>query len=319
MEFIIVNDGATDPWIEGSILDFCQKDYRFQYIKKENSGPGATRNIGMEISQGKYFMFVDSDDILLEGACSYAVNSIESTNCDVVLLGQCSSPRQQLHPIKKKLNTEETVDLKYSALAFSANYMNIDLVVDSVYAKVFRQDIIKNNHIRFTDLRRSEDALFCLHYYDHCSSICFDNEIIYVYRDNPESIMNRFSDNSVKALSPVLEEEEHYVHQDARHQHYYAKALPERTAKGVAEGLNNYFLNAQNKEKINTLAKELKAFITTPIVNKYFRISHSPENQGRKFKFYWVLLRFGLYRSIFIFDRIFLIFGDKVPLRKKCA
>lgn len=319
VEFIIVNDGATDPWIEGSILDFCQKDYRFQYIKKENSGPGATRNIGMEISQGKYFMFVDSDDILLEGACKYAVNSIESTKSDVVLLGLRFTPGKQLHPIKKILTVEEITKLKYDTLAFSANYRDIDLVVDSACAKVFRKDIIMDNHIRFTDLRRSEDAMFCLHYYEHCSSICFDNKIIYLYQVNPESITHKFSDNSVKALPPVLEEMENFVYQDMSHQVQYANTLPERTAKGVAEGLNNYFLNRQNKKEINVLAKELKSFITTPIVNKFFKNSHSPDNQGRKFKFYWVLLRFGLYRSIFIFDRIFLIFGDKVLLRKKCA
>ena len=247
-------------------------------------------------------MFVDSDDILLEGACRYAVDSIESTNCDLVLLGLCFSPRQQQHPIRKKLTTEEIIDLKYSALAFSSNYIDIDLVVDSACAKIFRKDIIKENDLRFTDLRRSEDALFCLYYYDHCSSIYIDNEITYVYCCNPESIMHNFSDISVKALPLVLEEKERYVYQDAGHQHYYAKGLPERAAKGITEGLNNYFLNVQNKGKINTLAKELKAFITTPIVNKYFKKWHLPSS--RKYKLYWVMIRFGLYRSVFIAERI---------------
>ena len=303
VEFIFVNDGSTEPWIEGIILEFCQKDSRFKYIKKEHSGIGATRNRGMEISQGKYLMFVDSDDILLEGACRYAVDSIESSNSDIVLFGQCYSPKQQLHPIKKKLITEEIIDLKYSTLAFSSNYMDIDLVVDAVYAKIFRNDIIKDNHLSFHDLRRSEDAFFCLQYYDQCSSICFDNEIIYVYCFNPESIMNKFSDNSVKALPAVLEEKERYVYQDTMHQHYYAKALPERAAKGIQEGLNYYFLNEQNKKSINTLAKELKAFITTPIVNKYFK--DSPFLSGRKIKLYWCLLRLGLYRPVFIAERFF--------------
>lgn len=309
VEFIIVNDGATDPWIEEDILKFCQKDHRFKYIKKENSGPGATRNRGMEISQGQYLMFVDSDDILLDGACRYAVDSIESTNCDIVLLGQYFSQKQQQHPVKKTLTTEEIIDLKYSALAFTSNYIDIDLVVDSIYAKIFRKDIIKNNHIYFTDLRRSEDALFCLYYYDHCSSIYFDNEIIYVYRNNPESIMHKFSDNSVKALPLVLEEKERYVNQDAGHQHYYAKGLPERAAKGIEEGLNNYFLNGQNKKRICSLARELKTFLTTPIVNKYFKDSHS--SSGRKYKLYWVLFRLGLYRSVFILERIFRLFSAK--------
>lgn len=310
VEFIIVNDGATDPWIERNILEFCQKDHRFKYIKKENSGPGATRNKGMEISQGQYLMFVDSDDILLDGACRYAVNSIESTNCDIVILGQYVSPKQQQHPVKKTLTTEEIIGLKYSALAFTSNYYDIDLVVDSIYAKIFRKDIIKDSHLLFTDLRRSEDALFCLYYYDHCSSIYFDNEIIYIYRNNPESIMHKFSDNSVKALPLVLEEKERYVNQDTGHQQYYAKGLPERAAKGIEEGLKNYFLNRQNNKRISTLARELKAFLTTPIVNKYFKDSHSPSS--RKYKLYWILLRLGLYRSVFILERTYRLFRAKM-------
>ena len=310
VEFIFVNDGSTEPWIEGIILEFCQKDSRFKYIKKEHSGIGATRNRGMEISQGKYLMFVDSDDILLEGACRYAVDSIESSNCDIVLFGQCTSPKQQQHPIKKMLSTEEIIDLKYSTLAFSSKYEDLDLIADAVYAKVFRNDIIKDNHLCFHDLRRSEDALFCLQYYDHCSSICFDNEIIYVYCFNPESIMNKFSDNSVKALPSVLEEKERYVYQDAAHQHYYAKALPERTAKGIKEGLDYYFLHWDNKKKINTLAKELKAFITTPIVNKYFK--DSPIPSGKKIKLYWRLLRMGLYRPVFLAERVFRLLRTKM-------
>ena len=309
-EFIIVNDGATEPWVEETILEFSQKDNRFKYIKKEHSGTGATRNRGMEVCQGKYLMFVDSDDILLEGSCRYAVDSIESTNCDIVLFGQCTSPKQQLHPIKKILSTEEIIDLKYSTLAFSPKYEDMDLVVDGVCAKIFRKDIIEDHHLCFHDLRRSEDALFCLHYYDHCSSICFDNEIIYVYCFNPESTMNKFSDNSVKALPSVLEEKERYVYQDAAHQHYYAKALPERAAKGIKEGLDYYFLHWNNKKKINTLAKELKAFITTPIVNKYFKDSTTPS--GRKIKLYWCLLRLGLYRPVFIAERFFRLLNAKM-------
>lgn len=310
VEFILVNDGSTAPWVEEIILEFCQKDHRFKYIKQENSGPGAARNRGMEMGQGRFFMFVDSDDILLEGACRYAVDSMESTNCDIVLFGMCSSQKQQLHPIKKKLNTEEIIDLKYSALAFSPKFLDMDLVVDSVSAKIFRKDIIKDNHLYFNDLRRSEDALFCLHYYDHCSSIYFDNEIIYVYCFNPESTMNRFSDNSVIALPSVLEEKERYVYQDAVHQHYYAKALPERAAKGIKEGLDYYFLHWNNEKEIGTLAKELKAFITTPIVNKYFKVSPFPS--GRKIKVYWCMLRLGLYRPVFIAERFFRLLRAKL-------
>ena len=33
-----------------------------EYIKKENGGVSSARNLGIEISNGKYIMFIDGDD-----------------------------------------------------------------------------------------------------------------------------------------------------------------------------------------------------------------------------------------------------------------
>lgn len=43
-----------------------QRDKRITFIDKENEGVSKTRNRGIDICQGKYVMFVDSDDIIYE-------------------------------------------------------------------------------------------------------------------------------------------------------------------------------------------------------------------------------------------------------------
>lgn len=61
LELILVNDGSTDN--SRKILDkYFKKDSRIKVINKENGGQGSARNMGLDIAQGEYIGFVDSDD-----------------------------------------------------------------------------------------------------------------------------------------------------------------------------------------------------------------------------------------------------------------
>lgn len=60
LELIIVNDGSTDK-TENEIFKF--KDDRIKYVTQSNLGPSAARNKGMSIAKGKYFAFIDADDL----------------------------------------------------------------------------------------------------------------------------------------------------------------------------------------------------------------------------------------------------------------
>lgn len=64
IEFILINDGSLDS-SESIIKEFLHQDDRFIYIKKnENSGYGATCNLGIESSRGKYVAFFEPDDLI---------------------------------------------------------------------------------------------------------------------------------------------------------------------------------------------------------------------------------------------------------------
>ena len=62
-EFILVDDGSTDN--SGEILDdYAMLSDKIKVIHKENGGVSSARNAGIEIAQGKYITFPDSDDKL---------------------------------------------------------------------------------------------------------------------------------------------------------------------------------------------------------------------------------------------------------------
>lgn len=62
MEILCINDGSTDNSLE-ILREYEEKYPCIKVYSKENEGLSATRNYGVERAQGKYLMFIDSDDM----------------------------------------------------------------------------------------------------------------------------------------------------------------------------------------------------------------------------------------------------------------
>ena len=86
-EMILVDDGSTDRCSE--ICDFYAA--RYDYIKvihQKNAGLSAARNAGLDISSGKYIMFVDSDDFIIKNSVEKIIRELEHIDVDIFFADQ---------------------------------------------------------------------------------------------------------------------------------------------------------------------------------------------------------------------------------------
>lgn len=84
IELILINDGSSDS-SKKIIEKYMEEDDRINLTNIENQGAPRARNIGIELSKGKYIMFMDSDDILEKNAIKTLVNSIEKNSASMVI------------------------------------------------------------------------------------------------------------------------------------------------------------------------------------------------------------------------------------------
>jgi GT2 family glycosyltransferase len=61
-EIVIIEDGST--LTSKAVMDTFSNQLNISYYYKDNTGPGDSRNYGMKVAKGRYFIILDSDCIL---------------------------------------------------------------------------------------------------------------------------------------------------------------------------------------------------------------------------------------------------------------
>lgn len=81
IEVIIVDDGSTDGTQE---LFSAAADPRIRYCQAPHRGACAARNLGLEMAEGKYIAFLDSDDRWYPDKLAIQQRQLEQSGADVV-------------------------------------------------------------------------------------------------------------------------------------------------------------------------------------------------------------------------------------------
>ena len=101
-EIILVDDGGHDkcPQI---CDDYAEAHTNVRVVHRENGGLSAARNSGIEVAQGEYVMFVDSDDYVQPKVLGRLIAQMELDNLDVLRYNYQNVNEQYevFHPFKE--------------------------------------------------------------------------------------------------------------------------------------------------------------------------------------------------------------------------
>lgn len=84
IEIIIVDDGSSDDTVHVAEDLQSQHPEIAHVLRQKNAGPGVARQAGLEIAQGEFIQFLDSDDLLLPNKFEWQVSGLRSdTDADI--------------------------------------------------------------------------------------------------------------------------------------------------------------------------------------------------------------------------------------------
>lgn len=160
----LVNDGSTEEYSD--IITHFQSFFPIKEITLlKNVGPGLARNYGLKNTNGKYIIFIDSDDAFYD-FCSVQrlYDTAVNGNFDVVISNfVCESEDMS---IKKK----NTVWL---------------------HGKIYKRCFLEKYDICFSNSRAYEDSGFNQQIFLMNPNIFYLDEVTYIYCDNSNSLTRK--------------------------------------------------------------------------------------------------------------------------------
>lgn len=205
IECILVDDGSVDNSY-AICKEYEIRDSRIRVIRQKNSGSSVARNTGINMSNGKYISFVDSDDWIESTMLEKLSNNARKYNADISICNHSrvySKHRIIPQPISNKgiwiLNNEDDINIYLRKfLCKGVKEYRPYLPLGQPWGRIYKAQIIKENNLYFPiGLHRSEDGIFNMYAakYSHC--ICFTDEILYYYRILDNSISHKLYSNIV--------------------------------------------------------------------------------------------------------------------------
>ncbi len=192
IELILINDGSTDNSLN-ICLEYANTDNRIVVVNQENLGVAVARNKGIDEATGEYIMFLDSDDWYDANYVLYLYQSIIKADLSIGSL-------------LKVFDNGETSYIRINEIDVNRFCWPIlEGLYISCYRCIFKTEIIKQNYIKFTpNCRTGEDQEFTFKYMIHTKNITFNDDAVYNYYINQNSVMQQLDYRHFDAVDAML-------------------------------------------------------------------------------------------------------------------
>ena len=198
LEIILIDDGSPDSCPQ-LCDDYSREDIRVKVIHKQNAGLGMARNSGIDVAQGKYIVFVDSDDYVTYDMCEKLHDAAVKYQADVVYGGIYYVNGTKF---RESACTEEISiwscgkekDFLLEMIGTKPKSHKDTIIEVSVWKALFKKEVFDKHNIRFVSERQfiSEDVIFNIDYLQHVHCVVLIPDLIYYYCENPVSLSKSF-------------------------------------------------------------------------------------------------------------------------------
>jgi len=159
IQVIVVDDNSPDADTYLERYPELSRPY-LEFIRAPtNGGAGYARNIGLDHAKGKWLLFADADDFYVDNMYEIINTHVES-DADVIYF-------------QKRAVHSENLNCKSSRSGYIDEIMDIYIKTGDElpvrtrhhvpWGKMIRKSLIENHHIRFEEIKYSNDILFSVH------------------------------------------------------------------------------------------------------------------------------------------------------------
>ena len=186
-EIIVVDDGSTDNSVL-TIEKFIKQNKKvdIKLICQNNLNAAMARNRGMEVADGDFVLFLDSDDTLKRDGLKKLVDSYINNDVDLVIGGYEKIDKND-RLIQKKTFVDR--DIVWNVRDEFAELISFDPVPTN---KLYDLKLIKENNLQWGNVRIGQDLDFYLKYLLLCKKVMILNEEIYGYRITNNSMSRKY-------------------------------------------------------------------------------------------------------------------------------
>ena len=197
MEIILVDDGSPDN-CPVMCDEYARQDSRVKVIHQENAGLSGARNAGIDMAQGQWLAFVDSDDYL-------AADFLERLYQACVDTGSSLSVCRWEYVCGETIPEHGTGETRvYTGREMLANlYVPDGAYFVVAWNKLYRKELFED--IRYPLGRIHEDEATTYRIYDKVKKAAYVDRSLYGYFVTPVSITRGFNPKRMDWVTAVAE------------------------------------------------------------------------------------------------------------------
>ena len=199
VQVIVVDDNSDADKVDFENFPKWKGVHYECYFTKEGKGAGYARNVGLEHAKGKWVLFVDADDFLLPTIGEIMDREV-NTDVDIIYFRPKAVLLADRHTETWRADKYNNQIDEYQRIG-NEHILRVGFIVP--WSKFFKRLLIENNHIRFEEIKYSNDMFFSTHAGCAASKIDVRDDSYYVVTKSENTLtsadMNKDGEAEIRA------------------------------------------------------------------------------------------------------------------------